>query len=308
MWKLLIGWPLHRGWHCKRVSALLVRPDNPIGAARQPYWCAPTALLVRPDSPIGVLLGVVSGLHETVQIDLKRGLVKGYSEYITFLTSPRPSSSNDCNAQAVVKVNFGGPYQVAKLQLYFVRPRLWTLDIADSPYADGHGGGNDSTSNMAEMHIFNRQMRIYGNSLPGHHDATINGGLLMQIKDNFLRKKENVMIEVSDERLDWSVAGKKEFIESKFLYTLSGQNTTHGDVERDIYVGFNRIVVGDYRTGSGLCRAVITLMTIEVVWCSTPIARALCLLRQRTAPSYTDQDFLVHRNKTPLLGKSTAVA
>lgn len=202
-------------------------------------------------------------MHETVEIDLKQGLVKGYSEYITFLTSPRPSLSNVCNAQAVVKINFAGPYQVAKLQLYFVRPRLWTLDIADSPFANGYGGGNGSTSNMAEMHIFNRQMRIYGNSLPGYRDATINGGLLMQIKDNFVRKKESIVVEVSDERVDWTVAGKKEFIESKFLYTLSGQNTTYGEAERDIYVGFNRIVVGDYRTGSGLCRAAITLLTIE---------------------------------------------
>ena len=211
----------------------------------------------------GLLFRGVSSLQETVEIDLKRGLVKGYSEYVTFLTSPRLSSTDECDAQAVVRINFAGPYQVAKLQLHFMRPRLWTLNVADSPNADGHGGGNGSTSNMAEMHIFNRQMRIYGNSLPGYRDATMNGGLLMQVRDNFVRKKDSVVIEVSDERVDWTVSGQKEFIESKFLYTLGGQNTTFGDVEHDIYVGFNRIVAGDYRNGSGLCRAAITLLTIE---------------------------------------------
>lgn len=78
--------------------------------------------------------------------------------------------------------------------------------------------------------------------------------------DNVVSKvHKKFVLEVSDERIEWRVKNRRQFIESKFLYTLSGQNTTHGRPDRYVYVGFNRVVAGDFRSGSGLCRAMITL-------------------------------------------------
>ena len=71
----------------------------------------------------GLLFGGVSSLQETVEIDLKRGLVKGYSEYVTFLTSPRLSSTDECDAQAVVRINFAGLYYMN------LRSKLWNVKI-----------------------------------------------------------------------------------------------------------------------------------------------------------------------------------
>ena len=81
-----------------------------------------------------------------------------------------------------------------------------------------------------------------------------------QVADNVISKDhKSVTVEVSDERVEWNVRERRQFIESKFLYTLAGQNTSHGGVDYAVYAGFNRVVGGDYRVGSGLCRAVITL-------------------------------------------------
>ena len=43
---------------------------------------------------------------------------------------------------------------------------------------------------MAEIQIFNKQMRIYGNSLPGYLDATIDGGLLLKVVDDIFKDQK----------------------------------------------------------------------------------------------------------------------
>ncbi len=203
--------------------------------------------------------------RKSVEIDLRHGIVKGYSQYISFLKSPNPTlNPSDCSAQAVVKLDFSGPYDRARFTLAYDTPRLWTLDISDSPFGDGYGGDNDSTSNMAETQIFNRQLRIYGNSLPGYLDASIDGGLLLKVVDNVVKKHRRLSIDVSDERVDWRTRKQREFIESKFLYTLSGQNTSFGEKDYDVYAGFNRVVSGPFRHGSGLCEVTITLFQDKI--------------------------------------------
>lgn len=170
------------------------------------------------------------------------------------------SFSRRCSVQSVVKIDFTGPFSSARFQLYYSRPRMWTLDISDSPFGDGYGGDNGTTSNMAEAHIYNKQLRIYGNNLPGHLDAAIDGGLLLKVVDNFAKREQEAVIDISDERIDWVHDGKKSHIESKFLFTISGQNTTYGRPEYSVYAAFNRVIAGKYREGSGLCRVVITLL------------------------------------------------
>ena len=101
-------------------------------------------------------------------------------------------------------------------------------------------------------------MRIYGNALPGHRDASIDGGSLLKIVDGVVsRKYSKLVIDASDERIEWRARDdRKQFIESKFLFALSGQN---GSRQRSLYIGLNRVIASDFRSGSGLCRAVITL-------------------------------------------------
>ena len=114
------------------------------------------------------------------------GIVKGYSNYIRFLASPSPTRDSSCLAQAVLQIDFSGPFNRARFTLDYDKPRLWTFDVSDSSSGDGYGGDNGTTSNMAETQIFNRQLRIYGNSLPGYLDAVIDGGLLLKVGRHFI--------------------------------------------------------------------------------------------------------------------------
>lgn len=207
----------------------------------------------------------IAALQENyVELDLNYGFVRGYSPYIDFLESPTTPKNKKCSSQAVIKIDFSGKYKGAKIFLeYGDKPRLWSLDISDSPTGDGYGGDNGTTSNMAEVQIHNKQLRIYGNSLPGYLDASSNGGLLLQLVDNIVKKGTRLHLDLSDERLEWTHNGKKQYLESKFLFTLTGQDTQHGEREQYVYIGFNRVVHGAHRHGSGLCHVAISLYELS---------------------------------------------
>lgn len=212
-------------------------------------------------------MGVHSFDTNEVQIDLREGIVSGYSPYIEFLTSPNHSPNGQCNSQAVIKVDLSGRYRSINLFLeYGDIPRQWTLDISDSETGDGNGGDNGTTGNMAETQICNRQLRIYGNNRPGHMDVSANGGLLMKIVDNFVKKGAKVNLNISDENVEWAHGKKRGHLESEFLFTLNGQKPSYGDVDYNIYIAFNRVVAGAYRNGSGLCKANIVLLDKPGKW------------------------------------------
>ncbi|XP_070546934.1 signal peptide, CUB and EGF-like domain-containing protein 1 isoform X3 [Ptychodera flava] len=199
---------------------------------------------------------------ETIVIDLLQGTVSGENDYIDVLVPPQPDGNTKCDSQAVIKIDFSGPYRAVRFALdYNEPPRLWTLDISDSVSGDGFGGDDGHTSNMAETQVFNRQMRVYSNGLPGHMAATINGGLLMKIVDDLVDDGSRLILEISDERIEWNNQNWiKGVIVSKYLYTLKGQVPLHGQVDYNIYAGFNRVPAGDFRSGSGLCKATVTLI------------------------------------------------
>lgn len=195
----------------------------------------------------------------TVEIDLRLGYVRGYSPYITFLKSPKPSRTDACDCQAAVKLDLSSKYKGVKFHLHYGQaPQLWTFHVSDSASGDGYGE-DVTSSNNAEAHIHNRQLRVYGNKLPGYMDATINGGALLRVVDNVVKNGTKTVIDVSDERIQWIDDGKKHVIESKFLFALSGQKSLTGLVDYDLYAGFNRVVGGQFRNGSGLCMAKIIL-------------------------------------------------
>ncbi|KAK3101076.1 hypothetical protein FSP39_000772, partial [Pinctada imbricata] len=212
-----------------------------------------------------VICCLVHGLDENVvHINLRNGLVRGYSPYISFIQPPKDIPGKGCNKQVVLKIDFSGKYRGAKfLLVYGEPPKFWTLDVSDSPAGDGYGGDNGTTSNMAEIQIHNKQLKIYGNDLPGHMDASSNGGLLIKTIDGFVKRGSKAKIDISDERVEWRSRTHKDYLESKFLFTLAGQKPTYGIRDDYVYVGLNRVVAGTFRNGSGLCEVEISLYTYE---------------------------------------------
>ena len=213
--------------------------------------------------------------REVIDIDLRQGHVKGQSEYVTFMRQPRASKRQNCDGRAVLRIDMDSPYQTVRVTLHYARPRLWTFHLADT-LSDGYGGGprNGSSLSTAEAHVVNKQLRIYSNQLPGYHDATINGGLLLKVANNVIDVNSSLTFTVSDERLEWEPRNKrKQLIESKFLHRLdaaaaaaSRDDAAAADDNEDphndhfLYVGLNRIVSSDFRKGSGVCRATVVLI------------------------------------------------
>jgi len=99
-------------------------------------------------------------------------------------------------------------------------------------------------------------MRIYGNDLPGHRDVSIDGGHLLKVVDRVVnRKHSRLVLDVSDGRVEWRARrSRRQFIESRYLFSL-GPGRAAG-----LYVGLNRVIAGDFRSGSGLCRVGVSLL------------------------------------------------
>lgn len=205
--------------------------------------------------------------RQAIDIDLQTGHVEGTNPYITFIKSPQPSRKDNCDSRALLRIDMNSPFQTVRFVLEYARPRLWTFHVADS-ISDGYGGGVGNTTSLstAEAHIMNKQLRVYSNQLEGYHDASINGGLLLKVVNSAIGAvNDSITLSVSDQRLEWQVSGKrKQYIESKYLYRLDPERQP--DVEdpsndRFLYVGLNRVVKGDFRRGSGLCRATVVLIS-----------------------------------------------
>lgn len=153
--------------------------------------------------------------------------------------------------------------------MYGEKPKLRTVNIADSRRSYGFGQNHRYTSNCAEAQIINRQFRVYGNTQPGFRGYSMNGHTLVTLKDNFVDVGTNLTIEVGDEMLRWKTQnrnragnrqGNFETMREPSLYKLSGQNTLYGPQEQLIFAGFNRVPLSDQWSGSGLCNVKITLL------------------------------------------------
>jgi len=98
-------------------------------------------------------------------------------------------------------------------------------------------------------------MRIYANDLPGHRDVSIDGGHLLKVVDRVVnRKHTRLLLDVSNGRVEWRARrSRRQFIESRFLFSL------HPGSSAGLFVGLNRVIAGDFRAGSGLCRVLVSL-------------------------------------------------
>ena len=61
--------------------------------------------------------------QDEVEVDLRDGIVRGYSEFVHFLQAPEISHGHQCDAPAVVKIDFSGLFKSARLSLEYDRPR-----------------------------------------------------------------------------------------------------------------------------------------------------------------------------------------
>lgn len=206
-----------------------------------------------------------------MELDLQSGRVipsvHAAKSQVSFIVQPTPASQPDrCDGQAVVRLDFSGPYKKAKIELiYGEEPRLWTASISNVPTSYGFGSNFNYSSNCATAEIFNQQFRVYGNKLPGFRFDSQNGNSLMVAEDEVVEKGANMTIDIANEGITWETRYvNKSFYwdyikNNRYLFTLSGQKPTFGPPSHGhVYAGFNRVSYGNFHNGSGLCRVRIT--------------------------------------------------
>ncbi|XP_076068383.1 uncharacterized protein LOC143040830 [Oratosquilla oratoria] len=213
-----------------------------------------------------------SGGRDTVHLDLRTGIVRGYSRHVKFIVNPHlPEKRNSsyeayeavrqhpedewCGRQAVLQVSGSGLDETATLvlDLDFSSPRLWTIHLADSPNATGYQGHT-----VAEAQMVNRQWRVYGRG-EGVVEGALDGRTLVEAANNVARRYAHVRVYVSKNKLEWrygiKFGGRHGALEGPHVLSF------HGGLEASqLFVGINRIVGGTFRTGSGLCHVTLTLL------------------------------------------------
>ena len=196
------------------------------------------------------------------QIDLKTGIVAGQSNSFISLVNTPADSNTDSWLEAVVKIKFDGNIKKAKFIVeYDKTPSGWTVNLGDSQSNDGYGGDAGNQSFDAEMQIANGNMAVFGND-----DNTPPGGELAQGKvPKFVNKSSRVELEVSNEQLTWdNKSGLKNSLNSPYLYALNDRFDATGQINSEVYAGFNRVISGRAdRIGSGASKVTILLNPID---------------------------------------------
>ncbi|XP_069171727.1 LOW QUALITY PROTEIN: signal peptide, CUB and EGF-like domain-containing protein 1 [Procambarus clarkii] len=214
--------------------------------------------------------GAVRAVRDTVSIDLRSGIVRGYSHHVKFLRTPaQPHNVSShllqeaewCGRQAVLEVLVRpGSRPTLVLDLQYSTPRLWTFHLSDSLHATGYQGRN-----FTEAHIVNRQWRVYGRG-SGMLTGSLDGRNLLSVTDNVVQPYYHVRLYVSHHQLQWrygrQFGGRRGAVAGKAVFSMAeaAGNT--------LYIGLNRIVGGPWRSGVGLCHLALTLLHGEPPSCT----------------------------------------
>ena len=170
--------------------------------------------------------------------------------------------SGACSRQGVIKITYPAPQfgkqkRCFKFDLHFSSPSGWNFNIGDSTN-NGYGGDAGDTSNAAEVHNKGDNFYVYSNILSGYESYADSRYLLVEQTAGVV--KGHVSVTVGDEFVKYESSSWNKCYASRYLFTLNGQATNYGPVNYDILFSMNRVITTAARSGTGLCKAIITAM------------------------------------------------
>ncbi|KAF4517156.1 hypothetical protein B566_EDAN006455, partial [Ephemera danica] len=175
-----------------------------------------------------------------------------YSHLVTFLSPPSHTvTPSRCSHSAVIKIDFTPEYRAARVSLHFSKPRRWTFHMADTPEVEGYGQGNSSSE--IEVHLVNRQLRVYGMPEDAEEAEVTKGSprRLRRVLDGTVRTQDQVefLISMHDEpSLTWH--------DGRLMQNLPPMKSQ----VQALYLAVNRALAGPWPSGSGLCAVNVTLL------------------------------------------------
>jgi uncharacterized protein (TIGR02145 family) len=161
--------------------------------------------------------------------------------------------------RAVIKVTLDGSvypdgYTEATFKVKYTEPRQgWTVNIGDSESNNGWKGDAGTQSNDAELQIFDDKMVVFGNDY--RPEPELNPLLSYTLQEG----RSNITLSVKDRFLGWTYKGRVGEHKSEFIYALNGEQDDEGQINYDIYAGFNRTIGSAGRNGTGVGKVIIEL-------------------------------------------------
>jgi hypothetical protein len=150
--------------------------------------------------------------------------------------------------QALLKISFGD-YKTARIKVKYrpgEEPGEWSLNIGDSRSNNGYSGDSGHQTHDSEIQIQGTDLSLWGSDVM----VAKEGRQLKRVK-NFVRPGQTVEFEISNQMVKWESPQDEGEMQSHFLFALADQPDQEGEVNRDIFVGINRVVAGG-RTGWGV--------------------------------------------------------
>jgi hypothetical protein len=167
---------------------------------------------------------------------------------ISFISAP-------ANGQTMFKIYLDpAQYTTAVFDVSFnSEPTGWTINVGDSRTNNGGGGDANTQSNDSELQLYNQQLAVLGNdNTPGTKQ--------LLIVDNFAAGGTSVSFTIKNNRVDWrNWIGQTGTLNSAYIFALNNQADSQGTRNYDIYAAFNRVVDGNYRSGTGASQVTVTL-------------------------------------------------
>ncbi|XP_076470645.1 uncharacterized protein LOC143300683 [Babylonia areolata] len=185
-------------------------------------------------------------------VDLRSGISSFLPYGVTWqsrLTADQQTCA--CDRQGVLKLTFNRYRRRAEINMTFEYSHGYTFDVGDSVSNSGYGGDYGTQDYDAEVHSFNNRIYFYGRDNP----AGGTYGLLHSQPDYVgVQPYTTLTLNIADELATADNGDHYLYINSYKLFGLNGQSdSSPGGVNRDVYLGMNRVVAGSYMSGRGLC-------------------------------------------------------
>ncbi len=139
-----------------------------------------------------------------------------------------------------------------RLDIEFCNPRNWVLNVGDSHSNNGGSGDGGHSSNDAEIEVNGTNFAVQGNDFGPGPPTLLSSANWIEANGCTSRT-----IVVRDGEVLTDVAGVE--LESPFSLRLNPPEDREGQPDDRWYVGINRVVANEGRTGSGVDSATLTV-------------------------------------------------
>jgi hypothetical protein len=178
------------------------------------------------------------------------------SPYVTLLGG---LTGTGCATQGVLKLALASAAVDANrrrvlIDFFFTNPTNWVFNLGDSITNDGYAGDSSTQRYDAEVQGVARVLNGYLSDVGG-------SGPAFHILDLF---SSRLTLVVGDGYISWLPDDNNliNYYQNPGFFALNGQDDSGspGGTNYDLYLGLNRVINGNYRSGTGLCKVGIKFL------------------------------------------------